>query len=115
MLIRRYLAGLVLLASGLLAGCASGSYSPFEGDWLSATAPSFSFDGSHWSDGNGNSGEFSFSGKYPTFVVVFRGTAGQFQRVATFADARTFELCEPGTGGGLINCHDFVFDKPTLH
>ena len=116
MLKRGLVMGLVLLTTGLLGGCLDdGNPSPFEGDWASATAGRLSFDGDRWSDGDGDSGDFDFSGEYPTFDVIFRSDAGQFQRVATFADERTMELCALGAGGVAVDCHDFVFDKPTLH
>ena len=116
MLIRGLLAGLLVLASGLLAGCGGdGKPSPFEGDWASATAGRLSFDGKKWSDGHGDTGDFTFWGKYPEFNMIFSSYAGQFERYATFADERTFELCEIGAGGALGDCHGFVYDKPTLH
>ena len=112
MMIRGFFAAFVLIASGLLAGCADdGQPSPFEGDWVSATAGRLSFDDQQWSDGDGDSGRFSLSGKYPTFNVIFVSDAGEVERVATFADSHTFELCEPGT----VNCDEFVYDKPTIH
>jgi len=115
MRVRGTILGLALLAVGMLAGCSSGDGGPFEGDWVSATAGRLSFDGSNWSDGEGDSGDFSYAGKYPVFTVRFVSAAGAFDRVATFADERTFELCEIGPGGTLVNCHEFVYDKPTLH
>jgi hypothetical protein len=106
----------VVLAVGMFAGCSSDdSGSPFEGDWVSATAGRLSFDGSEWSDGEGDSGNFSYAGKYPVLTVRFVSGAGAFDRLATFIDEHTFSLCEIEPGGALVNCHDFVFDKPTLH
>ena len=116
MLNRGLLLGLVLIAAGLFAGCSEdGSPSPFEGDWYSATAGRLSFEGDRWSDGEGDSGDFDFSGKYPTFDLVLRSSLGSFERVATFADTRTMELCSVGAGGAPVECHDFAYDKPTLH
>lgn len=116
MVIRGLIVALALCASGLLAGCkGDGKETPFEGDWASATAGRLSFDGDEWSDGDGDSGEFSVSGKYPVYTVVFRSGAGQITKVATFADERTFELCSVDAGGALVDCHDFAYDQPTLH
>ena len=116
MLNRGLLLGLVLLSAGLLAGCSDdGNPSPFEGDWYSADAGRLSFEGDRWSDGEGDSGRFDFSGKYPTFNLIFRSDAGQFEKVATFADTRTMELCSVPAVGVPVECHDFAFDKPTLH
>lgn len=109
MLTRGCLAGLLLLASGLLAGCGSGDPSLFEGDWVSANAGRLSFDGDRWTDGDGDTGTFDFSGKYPEFTMVFKSGAGKFERRATFADKRTFELCDVGAGGALYNCSGFVY------
>lgn len=108
--------GLLLLTAGLLGGCQEdGNPSPFEGDWYSATAGRLSFEGDRWSDGEGDSGRFDFSGEYPTFDVIFRSDAGQFEKIATFADTRTMELCSVAAVGAPVECHDFAFDKPTLH
>jgi hypothetical protein len=120
MVIRAFLAGLLLLASGLTAGCGDGDPSPFEGDWVSATAGRLSFEDDQWSDGEGDSGEFDFWGKYPEFTMRFTSDAGQFERTAGFCDERTFILCEqgrPDTDGCSpgADCHLFVYDKPTLH
>lgn len=113
MLFRGTLAGLVLCAAGLLAGCGGDDdASPFEGDWVSATAGRLSFDGSEWSDGDGDSGDFSYSGDYPEFTVRFGSDAGDFERVATFADEHTFLLCEPGANAA--DCHEFVYDAQTI-
>ena len=112
MLIRRFLAGLVLGAAALLSGCGDGDPGPFEGDWVSATAGRLMFEGKNWSDGDGDSGDFSYAGAYPVFSVRFSSGAGQFDKIATFADERTFELCDLGAPAV---CDEFVWDKPTLH
>ena len=108
---RGLILGLVLLTAGLLGGCSEdGNPSPFEGDWYSATAGRLSFEGDRWSDGEGDSGRFDFSGDYPTFDLIFRSDAGQFEKIATFADTRTMELCAVGAGGAPVECHDFAYD-----
>lgn len=115
MMIRGLLAGLVLIAAGLCAGCGGGDGSPFEGDWVSATAGRLSFDDSRWWDGEGDSGDYSYTGDDPEYTVVFKSEAGNFERTASFLDENTFDLCEQGAGGTLVDCHQFVADKPTLH
>lgn len=114
MVIRGFLVAVLLFVSGLLAGCGDGTASPFEGDWVSATAGRLSFEDDKWTDADGDSGKFDFSGKYPTFTVVFRSDAGNFERLATFADKHTFELCDIGPGGTLLNCNDFVYGPYTI-
>jgi hypothetical protein len=113
---RNVLLTLVVLASVAFAGCGGGEGdSPFEGDWVSATGGRLSFEGSTWKDGEGATGEFSYSGDYPVYTITFVAPAGTVDRRATFADERTFELCSIRPNGALFDCHDFALDRPTLH
>lgn len=112
----RFLLPLALLGAALFAGCGGdGKDNPFEGDWLSMDAGSLSFDGSTWKDGEGDSGEYTFSGEYPIYTITFESGAGAFDARATFADTRTFELCRIAASGALVDCNDFVLNKPTIH
>jgi hypothetical protein len=116
MLTRGVLAGLALAAVVLVAGCGGdGNGNPFKGDWASTTGGRLSFDDSHWRDADGDSGTYVFTGAYPDFSIVFKSAAGQFPKLATFLDVRTFDLCQVGAGGALFGCDHFVWDKPTLH
>jgi len=116
MVIRRLLACLVLVAAGLLAGCGGDDDpSPFQGDWVSATAGRLSFDDTKWWDGEGDSGKFTYWGDYPDFTVRFSTNTEQIERSAAFRDVKTFVLCEKGLDGATGDCHEFVQDDPTLH
>ncbi|HEY5997722.1 MAG TPA: hypothetical protein VI078_00275 [bacterium] len=116
MLKRGVFAGLALLALVLVAGCGGDDKgNPFKGDWASTTAGRLSFDDSHWRDADGDSGTYAFSGTYPEYAIVFRSAAGEFPKLATFLDVRTFDLCQVAAGGVLFDCNQFVWDKPTLH
>ncbi len=107
---------LALLLAAAVPGCSgSGSDSPFEGDWVSSTAPRLSFEGSSWRDGEGDAGEFSYSGEYPDYTLVFTSGGGTAERRASFLDEKTFELCSVGGGGVLFDCHEYVIDRPTIH
>lgn len=106
---------LLVLALGLFSGCEDTKDGPFEGDWVSLTAPRLSFRGNLWTDGEGDTGTFTFAGKYPIYDLALTSGAGIIARRATFADKRSFEFCALIPGGGLVDCHDYVLDKPTLH
>lgn len=116
MRLRWLVAVLFALTVALPAACGkSGSDSPFEGDWVSETGTRIMFSGSSWTDSDGDSGDFEYSGEYPVYTVIFvTDGASVFQR-ATFADTKTLELCLLYADGTVSDCQNLVFDRPTLH
>jgi hypothetical protein len=108
---------LLILAAGLFAGCSGGSSddTPFEGNWVAEDGSRIFFSGSSWSDSDGDSGEFEFTGEYPVFEITFFIDNRFAVRRATFADTRTMELCTVFSDQTVGACIDLVLDRPTLH
>ena len=122
------LAALVLTAC-LSIGCSGGEEdNPFEGSWLSMTRGSITFDGSTWSDGDGDSGEYDYTdaGEDPVcgcylepvcncYLVTFTTAGGAISERATFIDDKTLELCTLLPNNSTDVCDTLVIDRPTLH
>jgi len=122
-------AALVLTAC-LAVGCSgSNEDNPFEGSWLSLTRGSITFDGSTWSDSDGDAGEYDYAdaGENPIcscyldpvcncYTVIFATAGGSTIRErGTFIDDNTLELCTLLPNDNVDTCDTLVIDRPTLH
>lgn len=117
------------LAVCLSIGCSGDDEdNPFEGRWLSETRGSITFEGSTWSDSEGDSGEYDYtdSGEDPIcacylepacncYTVIFVATGGTIRERATFIDDNTLELCTLLPNNTVDTCDTLVIDRPTLH
>lgn len=107
---------LLMLATGLAAGCSGSSAdNPFEGTWVSISGTAITFGESTWHDSEGDTGDYSYTGEHPVYTVTFVTAGGNFFKRATFVDADTLELCSLFAGGFVSSCEDFVIDRPTVH
>lgn len=113
---RRLAVALLLIASGLFAGCDGGSGdTPFTGSWVSTAGISITFTDSTWYDSEGDSGTYSYTGDYPVYTVTLVSSGISYTRQATFTDTQTLELCRLFSSGEVGTCTDLVLDRPTLH
>jgi hypothetical protein len=116
MKIRWLLVALLSAALAVAAGCGDDSKdSPFEGNWISENGKEITFTSDTWSDSDGDSGTYSFTGEDPTFTLTLDNAAGRVLRRATFRNKFDMELCDLSPDNVLGACVDLVFDKPTLH
>lgn len=117
MLMRRrcFLLAAVLLAAVALAGCGGDDESPLKGRWVSAAGSSITFGNSTWSDSDGDSGTYTYTGDYPLYTVTFVSDGKTFTQRATFIDDRTLELCTLFSNGFVSGCVELVIDRPTIH
>jgi hypothetical protein len=119
----------LVLTAGLSLGCSGSEDNPFDGRWLSMSRGSITFDGSTWSDADGDSGEYDYadSGEDPIcscyldpvcncYTVIFTTAGGSTIRErATFIDKNTIELCTLLPNDFVDACDTLVIDRPTLH
>lgn len=113
---RWLLVALLSAAFAVAAGCGGdGGSNPFEGSWTSESGARITFTDKNWSDSDGDSGTYDYTGDDPVYTLTLETATRRFFRRATFADSTTLELCVLSSTGNLGACVDLVFDRPTLH